>query len=76
MRFPSEKELARLREKYPPGTKVILDEMDDPQAPPVGTIGEVIAVDDAGQLVMNWESGGSLSLIPGVDKFRKVSEKP
>ena len=74
MRFPNEHEIARLREKYPPGTKVILEEMDDSQAPPVGTIGEVVTVDGAGQLVMQWQNGGGLSLIPGVDKFRKVGD--
>ena len=74
MRFPNEKELARLREKYPPGTKIVLDGMDDVQAPPVGTIGEVLMVDGIGDLVMRWENGSGLNLIPGVDSFRKVGE--
>ena len=50
MRFPSESKLARLRAKYPAGTKIVLDSMDDPQSPPVGTIGSVWGVDDAGQI--------------------------
>lgn len=74
MRFPNKEKIKMLRREYPAGTKVELLEMDDRQAPPVGTIGEVIAVDDIGQLVMRWQNGSGLSLIPGVDSFRKVGE--
>ena len=35
---------------------------------------EVIAVDDIGQLVMQWQNGSGLNLIPGEDSFRKVGE--
>lgn len=74
MRFPNKEKIEMLRREYPAGTKVELLEMDDRQAPPVGTIGEVIAVDDIGQLVMKWQNGSGLNLIPGVDSFRKVGE--
>ena len=37
-------------------------------------MGEVIGVDDAEQLLVRWETGSSLSLIPGVDSFR-MAEK-
>ena len=74
MRFPSREQIAALREQYPRGTKVELLGMDDPQAPPTGTLGEVMGVDDAGQLLVRWETGSSLSLIPGVDSFR-IAEK-
>ena len=74
MRFPSKEQIERIRKEYPTGTKVELLAMDDKQAPPVGTIGEVIAVDDIGQLVMRWQNGSGLNLIPGVDSFRKVGE--
>ena len=76
MRFPNKEKIKMLRREYPAGTKVELLEMDDRQAPPVGTIGEVIAVDDIGQLVMKWQNGSGLSLIPGVDSFRKVGDEP
>ena len=70
MHFPSKEQIAELRERYPRGTKVELLAMDDPQAPPMGTMGEILGVDDAGQLLVRWETGSSLSLIPGVDSFR------
>nr|DAS63627.1 MAG TPA: protein of unknown function (DUF4314) [Caudoviricetes sp.] len=69
MRFPSREQIAALRERYPRGTRVELLCMDDPQAPPMGTRGEILGVDDAGQLLVRWETGSSLSLIPGVDSF-------
>lgn len=74
MHFPSREQIAALRERYPRGTRVELLCMDDPQAPPTGTMGEVIGVDDAGQLLVQWETGSSLSLIPGVDSFRIVQK--
>ena len=74
MRFPSREQIAALREQYPRGTKVELLGMDDPQAPPTGTRGEVMVVDDAGQLLVRWEIGSSLSLIPGVDSLRIVQK--
>ena len=74
MRFPSREQIAALRQRYPRGTKVELLAMDDPQAPPTGTMGEILGVDDAGQLLVRWETGSSLSLIPGVDSFRIVQK--
>lgn len=68
----SRAKVERLRRTYPSGVKVELLEMDDPQAPPTGTLGEVIAVDDAGQIIVRWQTGSSLSLIPGADSFRIV----
>ena len=74
MHFPSREHIAALRERYPRGTKVELLAMDDLQAPPTGTMGEVMGVDDAGQILVRGETGSSLSLMPGVDSFR-IAEK-
>ena len=74
MHFPSKEQIAALQRQCPRGTKVELLGMDDPQAPPTGTTGEVMGVDDAGQLLVRWETGSSLSLIPGVDSFRIVQK--
>ena len=74
MKFPSKEKIEMLRKRYPAGTKIVLEAMDDVQAPPVGTLGTVDGVDDAGQIMVIWQNGSSLSLIPGVDGFRKVGE--
>ena len=72
MTFPSREQVARLRERYRKGMKVRLISMDDIQAPPPGTIGEISGVDDAGSVMVRWETGSSLSLIPGEDRFEIV----
>ena len=74
MRFPSREQIAALRERYPRGTRVELLAMDDSQAPPMRTMGEVMGIDDAGQILVRWETGSSLSLIPSVDSFRIVQK--
>ncbi|HRR78474.1 MAG TPA: DUF4314 domain-containing protein, partial [Ruminococcus sp.] len=41
MQFPNERQLKVLRERYPAGTRIRLNHMDDPYAPvPDGTVGE------------------------------------
>ena len=72
MRIPSDKELKMVREMYPKGTRVVLLEMDDPQAPPGGTMGTVRYVDDAAGIGVNWDNGSSLSAIYGVDRIKKL----
>ena len=62
-------ELQKLREKYPVGTVVVLDRMDDFQSPPVGTVGEVTYIDDIGSIHVSWQNGSSLALIPDEDEF-------
>lgn len=64
-------QVERLRRQYPAGTRVTLHSMDDPQAPPPGTKGTVSYVDDMGTIGVKWDTGSSLSLIPGVDSFSK-----
>lgn len=61
-----------LRRLYPNGTRLVLVRMDDAQAPPAGTVGTVRGVDDIGSILMSWDSGGSLSLIPGEDEFKNM----
>lgn len=64
----------RYKEIYPPDTRMELISMDDPYAPvPPGTRGTVQYVDDASQSGMKWDDGRTLSLIPGEDRFRKLT---
>lgn len=74
MQFPNERQLLALRERYPAGTRIRLNHMDDPYAPvPDGTVGEVQYVDDAGNIHMIWKNGRTLSLIDGVDDFTIIT---
>ena len=70
-RIPTREQVEHLRQQYPAGTRIILHSMDDPQAPPPGTKGTVVYVDDMGQICVKWDSGSTLSLIPGEDSFSK-----
>ena len=74
--FPNRKTVERLREQFKSGIAVELTSpMDDPYHPlPAGLCGECCGVDDAGQIMMIWNNGSTLSLIPGVDCFRIVKE--
>ena len=73
MKIPSEIELDRIRKEYPVGTIIELLSMNDEQAPPKGTLGEVLGVDGAGDLLMRWATGNRLKIIISEDRFRKVN---
>ena len=73
MRIISREALQALRERFPRGTRVELVQMDDPQAPPIGTKGTVLGVDDLGSIMVAWDSGGSLIVVYGEDICRKVA---
>ena len=70
-KIPTREQVELIRRQYPVGTRIILNHMDDSQAPPPGTKGTVAYVDDIGQIGVKWDTGSSLSLIPGVDSFSK-----
>jgi hypothetical protein len=48
MRIIRPEQLEQLRKTYPNGTRVELVQMDDIQAPPIGTKGTVYGIDDTG----------------------------
>ena len=76
MSFPSREQVASIRKNYPLGTRVMLNNMDDPYSPvESGTRGTVWYVDDSGQLGVAWDNGRSLSLIHGEDSFRKLTQQ-
>lgn len=67
------RQIKSLRESFPAGCRVELLRMDDDQAPPVGTLGTVKAVDDIGTIHVAWDNGSSLGVVLGVDDCRKVN---
>lgn len=72
MFFPSKDLVEQLRKRYPAGTRVRLVSMDDIQAPPVGTLGTVRGVDDAGDILVSWDNGSGLNVVYGVDEIIKL----
>ncbi len=72
MRLPRKETIEMLRRQYPAGCRVELTQMEDPQAPPVGTLGTVIGVDDIGSIMVAWDNGSSLSVAYGEDHCRRV----
>ena len=62
--------IKEIKQKYPKGTRIMLNSMDDPHHPvPSGTLGTVETVDDIGTIHMKWDNGRSLGLIVGEDSF-------
>ena len=74
MRFPPKETVERIRREYPVGCRVELVRKDDPQAPPIGTQGTVLGVDDIGSIMVRWDNGCGLHVAFGADECRKVVE--
>ena len=66
--------LEALQKTYPAGTRVVLVSMDDPEAPPPGTLGTVVAVDSLGTVHVNWDNGSTLGVVYRVDSVRKEAQ--
>ena len=73
MRFPNKETVERIRREYPAGARVELVRMEDVQAPPVGTKGTVLGVDDTGSLLMRWNTGSGLNVVYGEDIVKKLA---
>lgn len=56
-----------IKAKYLSGMRVRLVKMDDIQAPPIGTEGTVRGVDDIGSILVAWDNGSKLNVIPDED---------
>ena len=64
----------KIKEQYPPGTRVLLNQMNDPYHPvESGTRGTVMHVDDQANMHMKWDNGRTLALDPEVDSFRNLT---
>ena len=70
----SREEVEKIKKKYPIGTRIQLDHMDDKWPVLDGTCGTVEYIDDNGQIHVNWETSSSLALDVDVDvdKFHKI----
>ena len=64
----------RLRWEYPVGCRVELVQMDDVQAPPIGTKGTVRGVADIGSIMVRWDNGCGHSVAYGEDMCRRIDE--
>lgn len=67
LNFPSRQTVDLIRSRFPAGCRVKLLNMNDPQAPPIGTEGTVLGVDDAGSIMVRWDNGSGLSVVFGED---------
>lgn len=74
MQIPSKQSIEQIRKNYPVGCRIELLEMNDKQAPPIGTRGTVRGVDDIGSILVSWDTGSRLSVIPGVDVIKIVND--
>ncbi len=72
MRIPSRETVEDLRRQYPSGCRVVLDWMEDFQAPPIGTEGTVRGVDDMGSIMVRWDNGSGLSVVYGEDRCHRI----
>ena len=72
--WPSRETVERIRKQYPAGSRVELIRMEDEQAPPIGTNGTVIGVDDIGSIMVQWDNGSSLNVVYGEDCCRKIDK--
>lgn len=70
--FPSRETVERIKKQYPAGCRVELVRMDDVQAPPIGTKGTVVGVDDTGSVMVRWDNGSSLNVVFNEDFCRKI----
>ncbi|MBC3514744.1 DUF4314 domain-containing protein [Ruminococcus bicirculans (ex Wegman et al. 2014)] len=71
----NEKKVELLRQRYPEGTRICLDHMEDLCPVESGTCGWVQFVDDAGTLHCKFDNGRMLGVIPVVDKFHIIEQE-
>ena len=74
MKFPSKEIVERVRRQYPAGARVELTRMEDVQAPPIGTKGTVVGVDDTASIMVQWDNGSHLNVVYGEDQCRIIKE--
>ena len=74
--YYNKENVERLRQRYPEGTRICLDQMnDDPFPVESGTLGKVDHVDDIGTLHCIFDNGRTLGVIPGVGRFSRYQRR-
>jgi hypothetical protein len=74
MLFPSKEIVDLVRRQFPKDCRVELVRMDDAQAPPIGTKGTVIGVDDTASVMVKWDNGCGLNVVYGEDLCSRIEE--
>lgn len=76
-KFEAERrKVERLKESYPPGTRLMLLHMgDDPRPIEPHTKGTVRVVDDMGTIHCDFDNGRRLGIVPSEDSFRKLTDE-
>ncbi len=64
-----------VKARYKPGMRIRLLKMEDDQAPPIGTEGTVRGVDDIGSILVAWDNGCGLNVVPGEDVIEIIRDE-
>lgn len=70
--MPSRATVEEFKKRYPKGTRVELRWMSDMHAPPIGTKGTVVGVDDCATVHVAWDNGSHLGAVYGEDAIAKI----
>lgn len=72
----NKKRIEMMKQRYPEGTRICLDNMDnDPNPIPPGSKGTVQFVDDMGTVFCKFDSGRSFGVVPGEDGFHTIQQE-
>jgi hypothetical protein len=72
MKIPSQEEIRALHKQYFGKRIKVFSMVEEPNPVPYGTEGSCWGVDSLGQLLVKWDNGSMLNLLPGVDEFEIV----
>ena len=61
-----------IKEKYPVGTRILVQQLEDKMVDLTEEKGTVSKVDDIGGIHVKWDNGKQLALYEGVDKFKII----
>ena len=64
-----------IKEQYKPGMRVRLLKMNDFQAPPIGTEGTILGVDDIGSVMVAWDNGCGLNVVLDEDRIEILPDE-